>query len=41
MRICMHPKAVRVRPYVRYRFDRWEHVCEHCRSYPGQGKLFD
>lgn len=41
MRICMFPKAVHVRPYVRYRFGRLEHVCEHCRSYLGQMDLFD
>lgn len=33
---CQHPQAVHVRAYVRYRFDRWEDVCSHCRSYPGQ-----
>ena len=31
---------VHVRCYVRFRFNRWENVCEHCRSYPGQGDLF-
>lgn len=37
---CMYPRAVHVRSYVRFRFNRWEHVCQHCRSYPGQGDLF-
>lgn len=33
---CMFPKAVHVRSYVRFRAEKLEHVCEHCRSYPGQ-----
>jgi len=37
---CMYPRAVHVRNYVRFRFNRLEHVCQHCRSYPGQGALF-
>lgn len=37
---CMYPRAVHVRNYVRVRFGRIEHVCEHCRSYPRQGHLF-
>lgn len=37
---CMYPKAVHVRNYVRFRLGRWEDVCEHCRSYPGQLDLF-
>lgn len=41
MNSCTYPKAVHVRDYLRYRFERWEHVCEHCRSYPGQLSLFD
>jgi hypothetical protein len=40
MKMCMHPRAVHVRAYVRYRFNRFEHVCEHCRSFPGQLILF-
>ena len=36
---CMYPRAVRVRDYVRFRFGRKEHVCEHCRSFPGQMEL--
>jgi hypothetical protein len=40
MGICTYPKAVHVRDYVRFRFNRWERVREHCRSYPGQGDLF-
>lgn len=38
---CTYPKAVHVREYPRFRFGKWEHVCEHCRSYPGQRSLFD
>ena len=37
---CMYPKAVHVRPYVRFRRGRFEHVCEHCRSYPHQLDMF-
>ena len=37
---CTFPKGVTVRPYVRFRFDRIEHVCGHCRSYPNQLELF-
>lgn len=40
MRICMYPKTVHVRAYIRFRFGRLENVCEHCRSCPGQGDLF-
>lgn len=36
MLICMFPRAVHVRNYVRFRKGRWESVCEHCRSFPGQ-----
>lgn len=38
---CSYPKAVHVRWYRRYRFNRWERVCEHCRSYPNQQLSFD
>ena len=38
---CRYPKAVHVRWYLRYRFNRWERVCEHCRSYPTQQLSFD
>lgn len=38
---CSYPKAVHVREYPRFRLGKWEHVCEHCRSYPGQLSLFD
>jgi hypothetical protein len=41
MRICAYPKSVHVRSYVRLRFGRLEHVCEHCRSFPGQMTLFN
>lgn len=34
------PKSVYVRPYVRWRFDRLEHVVDHFRSYPHQYELF-
>ena len=37
--VCAWPKAVHVRAYLRRRFGRWERVCEHCRSYPGQKQL--
>ena len=40
MKICMHPRSVHVRPYPRFRLGKWESVCEHCRSYPGQLSLF-
>lgn len=29
-------KSVFVRAYDRYRFGRWENVCQHYRSHPGQ-----
>ena len=29
-------KVVHVDPYRRFRFGRWESVCEHYRSMPGQ-----
>ena len=38
--LCMYPRAVRVRNYVRFRFGRLENVCEHCRSHPDQLILF-
>lgn len=34
-------KDVHVCSYVRTRFNRLEHVCEHWRSHPGQLNLFD
>ena len=37
---CGYPKPVHVRRYLRYRFNRWERVCEHCRSYPNQQLSF-
>lgn len=40
MRICMYPRAVHVRPYVRFRLGKLENVCEHCRSFPNQLDLF-
>lgn len=30
------PKTVHVRAYVRFRFNRNEHVIQHWRSWPGQ-----
>ena len=30
------PKPVFVNAYVRWRFGRWEDVCSHFRSLPGQ-----
>lgn len=38
--LCIYPRAVHVRNYVRFRFGQWENVCQHCRSHPGQGDLF-
>ena len=38
---CMLPMGVHVRAYVRLRFGRIERVREHCRSHPGQLRLFD
>lgn len=38
-RMCPHHpdlKPVHVDPYYRFRFGRWESVCEHWRSHPGQ-----
>lgn len=29
-------KVVHVNPYTRFRFNRWESVCEHYRSMPRQ-----
>lgn len=34
------PRSVYVRPYVRWRFARLEHVTDHFRSYPHQLDLF-
>ncbi|MNF18188.1 hypothetical protein D3C80_2221170 [compost metagenome] len=31
-----HFRTVHVNPYDRFRFGRWETVCEHWRSPPGQ-----
>lgn len=33
-------KSVYVNAYPRFRFGRWEHVCQHWRSHPGQMTLF-
>ena len=33
-------KSVYVCSYTRRRFGRWEHVCQHWRSHPGQMNLF-
>ena len=41
MRNRFRLKNVRVRPYVRFRFGKLEHVCEHWRSLPNQMNLFD
>ena len=38
---CHYPKAVHVRFYMRYRFNRWEYVRQHCRSHPNQQLSFD
>ncbi|SFI62904.1 hypothetical protein SAMN05216206_2588 [Pseudomonas guineae] len=29
-------RTVHVNPYYRWRFQRWETVCEHWRTHPGQ-----
>ena len=34
-------KTVHVCQYTRYRFGRFESVCQHWRSHPGQMSLFD
>ncbi len=34
-------KTVHVTSYPRFRLGRWEQVCEHWRSAPGQMELFD
>lgn len=33
-------KTVFVHAYLRFRFGRWESVCQHWRSHPGQMTLF-
>lgn len=33
---CRHVMSVYVRAYDRFRFGRWESVCQHWRSLPGQ-----
>lgn len=33
-------KSVYVHSYLRYRLGRWESVCQHWRSNPGQLTLF-
>lgn len=40
MSIDASVKDVFVRAYLRFRFGRWESVCQHFRSHPGQMKLF-
>lgn len=35
-----HRRDVHVRAYNRFRFGRWEAVCQHWRSSPGQLSLF-
>ncbi|WP_267313466.1 MULTISPECIES: hypothetical protein [unclassified Acinetobacter] len=37
---CTYPRGVSVRSYIRYRYNRWENVCAHCRSYPNQLSLW-
>lgn len=32
----LRAKLVHVRAYTRFRFGRWENVCSHWRSMPGQ-----
>lgn len=33
---CGYPKPVTVRNYTRFRFGKWEHVCQHCRGLPSR-----
>lgn len=33
-------KCVHVTDYPRFRYGKWEHVCEHYRSFPHQLTLF-
>lgn len=33
---CRRLKSVFVHAYDRYRYGRWEYVCAHYRSHPGQ-----
>jgi hypothetical protein len=33
-------RSVFVRAYTRFRFGKWEDVCQHWRSHPGQLELF-
>lgn len=40
MRTYFKRKSVYVRAYLRRRHGRWEHVCQHWRSHPGQLQLF-
>ena len=34
------PKRVFVRAYARFRYGKWENVCQHWRSQPRQRSLF-
>lgn len=34
-------RSVHVNPYARFRFGRWEDVCEHWRSPPGTQLAFE
>lgn len=36
---CSLDKPVSVCDYSRFRFNRWEKVRAHCRSYPNQAQL--
>ena len=40
-KICNYPKGVHVNHYKRFRYGKWEFVCEHCRSYPNQQLVFN
>lgn len=35
MLMCIYPKAVYVRAYIRYRLGKFEYVRAYCRSFPG------
>jgi hypothetical protein len=41
MSVLTKVKTVFVTAYTRFRFGRFEQVCQHWRSHPGQLNLFD
>nr|DAX13858.1 MAG TPA: hypothetical protein [Bacteriophage sp.] len=36
MNVCIYPYLVHVNQYKRFRLGKWEHVCQHWRSYPNR-----